>query len=113
MSYNQDSKDLIKTKEANTELLALAVGTYKIIITNMPVNAQQYLKPHIVTALDTESTREASISITNAYTSQYGGTISVIITKCWADWTSNTPYHYDAEYSNSNGTFYISIFSSN
>ena len=111
MSYDVDSKDLREAIERD-EVVELAVGTYTVHQTNWSGNAQQYMKPHIVTALDTESVLDACASIRTAHLSKYGGTVSVIITKCWNPWAVNTKYYYDATYRNDNGLFYIAIFSS-
>lgn len=81
---------------------------FEVLETNWSGNAQAYMKPHIVTAIDTVSLLQAAKDIRTAHLSKYGGTVAVVLMRGDHAWASRTNYYYYARY---RGVF-IGIWSS-
>ena len=109
--YDSKNFDLGEKSQFDAELLrydAALAQNFEVIQTNWSGNAQQYMKPHIVTGIDTGSLSQAALDIRTAHLSEYGGTVSVVLTKGAHSWASRTRYYYYAKYSG----VYIGIWSS-
>lgn len=86
------------------------LNSFTVLQTNWSAGAQQYMKPHIIAAIDTNpgSLTKASEEVRTAHLREYGGTVAVVLAKGANSWASKTNFYYYAVYKG----VYIGVWSS-